>query len=64
MTGLTDAMRSDFHLMKDISETTKCDPGERLKATRSILQDIKNPNYERAYDIIKNWNINISDDPL
>jgi len=30
MTGLTDAMRSDFHLMKDISATTKCDPGQRL----------------------------------
>jgi len=34
MTGLTDAMRNDFHLMKDISLTTKCEPGVRLNTTK------------------------------
>jgi len=64
MTGLTDQMRSDFHLMKDIAETTKCDPGQRLQTTRALLTDLQNPKYERAYEIMKNWQIKINHEPI
>jgi aubergine-like protein len=57
MTGLTDQMRSDFNLMKDIAQTTKCNPSQRLTATRSLISDLQNPKYEKAYEIIKNWQI-------
>lgn len=33
MTGLTEKMRADFNLNKDISVTTKCAAGERMKNT-------------------------------
>ena len=31
LTGLTDEMRNDFHLMKEIAETTKPSGGLRIK---------------------------------
>ena len=31
MTGLTDKMRADFMLNKDIANTTKCSLNERMK---------------------------------
>ncbi len=33
MTGMTDKMRADFNLNKDIAVTTKCSAGERMKNT-------------------------------
>lgn len=33
VTGMTDKMRADFHLNKDIAQTTKCPAGERMKET-------------------------------
>ena len=33
MTGLTEKMRADFNLNKDIAVTTKCSAGERMKNT-------------------------------
>lgn len=31
MTGMTDKMRADFTLNKDIANTTKCAAGDRMK---------------------------------
>lgn len=31
VTGMTDKMRADFHLNKDIAVTTKCGAGDRMK---------------------------------
>jgi hypothetical protein len=37
MTGMTDKMRQDFNLNKDISETTKCPASERILKTTSLI---------------------------
>ena len=49
MTGMTDKMRADFNLQKDISVTTKCGATERMKNTKSLIEDINNPVNERSY---------------
>ncbi|MFO0131392.1 MAG: hypothetical protein ACK52J_05655 [bacterium] len=49
MTGMTDKMRADFNLQKDISVTTKCGATERMKNTKSLIEDINNPANERSY---------------
>ena len=37
MTGITDKMRADFNLNKDIAATTKCAAGDRMKQTQSLI---------------------------
>jgi hypothetical protein len=32
--------------------------------TKSLISDLSDPKNEAAYDIVKNWRINISDIPL
>ena len=49
MNGMTDKMRADFNLQKDISVTTKCGATERMKNTKSLIEDINNPANERSY---------------
>jgi aubergine-like protein len=57
MTGMTDKMRADFNLNKDIAVTTKCGAGERMKNTQSLVHDINNPSNERAYACLNDWQI-------
>ena len=49
MTGMTDKMRADFNLQKDVSVTTKCGASERMKNTKSLVEDMNNPANERAH---------------
>jgi len=57
MTGMTDKMRADFNLNKDISETTKCPANERIIKTKALIDDLNNPENEKSYSILKDWQI-------
>ena len=41
LTGLTDAMRSDFHVMKDISMYTRITPNQRQAAVKKFITNIQ-----------------------
>ena len=57
MTGMTDKMRADFNLNKDISVTTKCPANERMQNTKLLIDDLNNPINEKSYQSLKDWNI-------
>ncbi len=52
---MTDKMRSDFNLNKDISETTKCPANERILKTKMLIDDLNNPENEKSFSILKDW---------
>lgn len=59
MTGLTDAMRSDFKVMKSISEHTRLTPGQRLHAIQSYVKRVRsNPE---ATKILADWGMSIAE---
>jgi aubergine-like protein len=41
LTGLTDEMRSDFHVMKDISMYTRVTPNQRQAAVKKFVRNIQ-----------------------
>jgi aubergine-like protein len=41
LTGLTDEMRSDFHVMKDISMYTRITPNQRQAAVKKFVRNIQ-----------------------
>ena len=57
MTGMTDKMRSDFNLNKDISETTKCPANERIVKTTNLIKELQDPKNERSHTVFKQWKI-------
>ena len=57
---MTDKMRSDFNLNKDISETTKCPANERILKTKMLIDDLNNPENEKSFSILKDWQIQLN----
>ncbi len=57
MTGMTDKMRADFNLNKDIAATTKCPASERMKNTKSLIEDLNNPQNARSFSSLNDWHI-------
>jgi hypothetical protein len=57
MTGMTDKMRADFMLNKDIAQTTKCAAGERMKNTQFLVQEINNPENKNAFGCLNDFKI-------
>lgn len=57
LTGLTDEMRADFKVMKDVAMYTRVTPAQRLNALRAFLDNIeKTPS---AKQILSNWGMHI-----
>jgi len=61
MTGLTDSMRSNFQMMKEMAHTTHADARRRVQECRSLL-DSFNKN-EKCMEAMKEWQINIDSEP-
>lgn len=57
LTGLTDEMRSDFKVMKDVSMYTRVTPNQRLSALRTFLDNVENT--PEAKQILSNWGLTI-----
>lgn len=59
MTGLTDEMRNDFHVMKDIAQHTRVTPTVRLASLRTFIKNV-NEN-ENACQILAAWGLSLKD---
>ena len=62
MTGLTDAMRADFKVMKDVAVITRVTPQARFDAIGKFIRRVKeNPE---AYKLLTDWGLQIADKPM
>jgi aubergine len=62
LTGLTDEMRANFNMMKQMATITKGNANEKMKECMSIIQMfLKN---EKCQEDIKQWGLTISDQPV
>lgn len=58
--GLSDQMRNDFHLMKEVGQHTCCEPGIRIKRLLAFNQRLlKN---ERTQEQWKQWGLSLGKD--
>ena len=61
MTGLTDNMRANFQLMKEMSQTTHADARRRVQECKSLL-DMFTTN-EKCRTEMDTWKISIDNEP-
>jgi len=62
MTGLTDAMRSDFRVMQDVAKITRITPQARRDTIDKFIKRIKgNPE---AHKLITDWGMDIDNDTV
>lgn len=57
MTGLTDAMRADMRVMKDIAQFTRVTPNQRMNSLRKYVRNVQQ-NAE-AGDVLTSWGLEI-----
>ena len=57
LTGISDAMRQDFSLMKEMSTYTHVGPNERYQQLNGFLQDIQ--GREEGRKELNKWNISL-----
>ena len=62
MTGLSDEMRTNFRLMKDLSKLTNVSCDKRLKEWQSLFKIMKES--QECQEEIKRWNIVLSESPV
>ncbi|XP_055696038.1 protein aubergine-like [Lutzomyia longipalpis] len=55
LTGLTDHMRNDFRLMRDMAQHTRIGPDMRIKRFLDLNRRIQNE--EKAKTVMKNWDM-------
>uniref|UniRef100_A0A0C9PZ99 PIWIL1_0 protein n=1 Tax=Fopius arisanus TaxID=64838 RepID=A0A0C9PZ99_9HYME len=60
LTGLTDKIRSNFRIMKDLAAITQVVPEQRRQVIRKFIQDVKNTPL--AVEMLKYWGLEIEDD--
>nr|CAH7766461.1 unnamed protein product [Callosobruchus chinensis] len=62
LTGLTDQMRSDFKVMKDVAQYTRVTPNQRINALRTYLENIRKS--QEAQKVLSDWGLVIADKPI
>ncbi|XP_058446425.1 protein argonaute-3 [Malaya genurostris] len=62
LTGLTDEMRSDFKVMRDIAAFTRVSPNQRWNSMKQFCRNV-NENRE-AREILEVWGLKLDMDPL
>jgi hypothetical protein len=60
MTGLTDAMRSDMNVKKELSSHTRLSPEQRYQQLQAIVDQIR--SNERANKFIEDWGLELQPD--
>ena len=60
-TGLTDDMRGNFNLMKEINGITKGSASQKIEECRSLLKMFK--QIDKAAKILQDWGVDIVDEP-
>lgn len=62
LTGLTDTMRNDFKVMRDIASITRVTPNQRANSLRTFCANVaKSP---AASEILSGWGLTIDPNPL
>lgn len=62
MTGLSDAQRNNFTVMKDVGAYTKMSPLARVASYKKFLMNVKNT--PAAMEILADWGLALDTDPL
>jgi aubergine len=62
MTGLTDEMRSNFTIMKDVATHTKLAPVLRLGSFKEFLARVNGS--DKAMQILKDWGLKLASSPI
>lgn len=61
LTGITDEMRSDQKVMRDIATVTRVTPEQRMAAYRKFCENVN--NNPEAKEILQNWGLSLADGP-
>jgi aubergine-like protein len=61
MTGLSDKMREDFKVMKDVAEHTRVNPMNRVRAMERFVHTVKNS--PEARDELGAWGLQLAETP-
>ena len=62
LTGLSEDIRKNFHVMKDIAEHTRPNPANRVQALQKFVRSIhENPE---ASAELNNWGVSLSPNPV
>lgn len=62
MTGLTDSMRANFRVMKDVAQFTKVSPNQRQKALVAFLKNVHtNPE---CMKLLTDWGLELEKQPI
>jgi len=62
MTGLTDSMRNDFRVMKDVALFTRITPDQRQMAVKKFLNNVHGS--EECKEILSDWGLELAKDPI
>lgn len=62
LAGITDSIRSDFRITKDLAQVTKVSPEQRRQVIRKFIQQV-NGN-EVTKKILSDWGLSIDNDTL
>lgn len=62
LTGISDAMRSDFRIMKDIHGITSLNPTGRRDVIRKFVQKVKETEVTR--ELLAGWGLRLEDDTI
>lgn len=60
MTGLTDKIRSDFKIMRDLASVTQVVPEARRQVIKKFIDDVK--KHEVAGELLKSWGLKMASD--
>lgn len=62
LTGLTDAMRGDMKLMRDIATITRVTPNQRMAALRKYCAEVA--GNEKTREVLQGWGLRLAPEPL
>jgi aubergine-like protein len=61
LTGLTDEIRADFNIMKDLANATKKEPHDRLQECTNLITKIKTDS--RTREELGSWRVDLGETP-
>ena len=62
MTGLTEKLRSDFRLMKDLSVVLHKPVSEKMKEISNLITEMS--KMKRVKELMEKWNFDIEKQPV
>ena len=62
LTGMTDAMRADFKIMKEVAVFTRVTPEARKQSMANFVKRINGNEEAKSY--LANWGITIEPEPV